>query len=65
MFLKYKRYGSIKGSWCADEIPQWLWMQKEDTTHPTVSIQGLVFSCMIDTKEDRDVATADIPGDFL
>ena len=40
-------------------------MQKEDTTCPTLSIQGLVFSQIIDSKEDMDVATEEIPGYFL
>ena len=40
-------------------------MQKEDTTCPTLSIQGLVFSRIIDSKEDMDVATEEIPGYFL
>ena len=65
MFLKYKIDGSIKGKGCADVSPQQLFMQNEDTTSPTISIQCLVFSCMIDTKEDMGVATADILGPFL
>ena len=32
---------------------------------PTVSTEGLVISCMIDTMEGREVATADIPGSLL
>ena len=38
---------------------------KEDTTSPTVTTEGLLLSCMIDAKERRDVATADIPGAFM
>ena len=44
MFLKYKRGGSIKEKVCTYGMNQRLWMQKEDTTPPTVSIQGLMFS---------------------
>ena len=33
--------------------------------YPTVSTEGLMISCMIDTMEVRDVATSDIPGAFL
>ena len=65
MFLKYKIDGSIKGKGCADVSPQQLFMQNEDTTSPTISIQGIMFSFVIGAKEDRDVATADIPGYFL
>jgi hypothetical protein len=30
-----------------------------------VTTEGLMFSCIIDAKEGRDVATADIPGTFM
>ena len=40
-------------------------MQKEDTIYPTISIQGPMFSCIIDTKEDRDVETSNIPAFLL
>jgi hypothetical protein len=40
-------------------------MEKSETSSPTVSTEALILSCMIDAKEDRDVATADIPGAFL
>jgi hypothetical protein len=36
-----------------------------NTTAPTVSIEALMMSCVIDAKEERDVATADIPGAFM
>ena len=65
MFLKQKRDETIKGRGCADGRPQREWMSKEDTTSPTVATQALILSCMIDAKEGRDVATADIPGAFL
>ena len=32
---------------------------------PTVSNEGLMLLCMIDAMEGREVATSDIPGDFL
>ena len=40
-------------------------MQKEQTSSPTVLNQALFFSCLIYAKEQRDVATADVPGAFL
>ena len=40
-------------------------MTKVDTTSPTVSVQALMLSSMIDAYEERDVAMADIPGAFL
>ena len=65
MFLKEKRDGNIKGQSCADGRKQRLWMQKEQTSSPTVSKQALFLSCVIDAKERQDVGTADIPGAFL
>ena len=65
MFLKQKRDGSIKGRGCADGWKQREWMNKEDTTSPTVATESLILSCMIDAYERRDVGTADIPGVFL
>ena len=65
MFLKQKRDGSIKGRGCADGRKQREWMNKEDTTSPTVATESLILSCMIDAHEGRDVGTADIPGAFL
>ena len=53
------------GRVCADGGKQRNWLSKEDTSSPTVSTEGLMLSCMIDAMEGREVATADIPGDFL
>jgi len=50
MFLKEKRDGSIKGRGRADGRKQRGWMDKEDTSSPTVSIQALILSCMIDAE---------------
>jgi len=38
-------------------------MSKYDTSSPTVAMESLMLSCTIDSEEQRDVATADIPGD--
>jgi uncharacterized protein YeaC (DUF1315 family) len=65
MFLKEKRCGRIKGRGCIDGRKQRLWKNKEDTTSPTVSIEALLLSCMIDAREGRDVATIDIPVAFM
>jgi hypothetical protein len=65
MFLKLKRTGDIKGRGCADGRSQRDYMTKEETSSLTVSIQDLILSCMIDAKEARDMATANIPGAFL
>ena len=65
MFLKEKRNGTIKGRGCADGRKQRLYKTKAETSSPTVSIESLILSCLIDALEKRDVATCDIPGAFM
>jgi hypothetical protein len=65
MFLKRKRCGMIKGRGCADGRKQRAYTSKEETSSPTVATESLMLSCIIDAKEKRDVATADIPNAFM
>jgi hypothetical protein len=65
MFLKKKRSGKIKGRGCADGRKQRVYTAKEEASSPTVSIEALMMSCVIDAKEERDVATSNIPGAFM
>jgi hypothetical protein len=65
MFLKRKRCGLVKGRRCADGRKHQEYMPKDETSSPTVATKALMLSCIIDAKELRDVATADIPGAFM
>jgi hypothetical protein len=65
MFLKKKRSGRIKGRGCADGRKQRVHTKKEDASSPTVSIEAVMLSCVIDAEEGRDVAIIDIPGAFM
>jgi Reverse transcriptase (RNA-dependent DNA polymerase) len=65
MFLKEKRCGRIKGRGCADGRKQRVYKTKIETSSPTVSIESLMLSCMIDAMEAWDIATCDIPGAFM
>ena len=65
MFLKQKRTGQIKGRGCADGRKQRLNTPKDAASSPTVATESVLLSCMIDAKERRDVATVDIPGEFM
>jgi len=65
MFLKEKRYGTIKARGFADGRPQRVYTSKEDTSSPTISIKAMMLSCAIDAKENRYVVVSDIPGAFL
>ena len=65
MFLTKKRCGRIKARGCADGRKQRETTRKEDASAPTVSIEAVMLSAVIDAMEGRDVATVDIPGAFM
>jgi hypothetical protein len=65
MFLKKKRNGIIKGRGCADGRKQREYTSKEDASAPTVTIESVMLSCIIEAEEGRDVATVDIPSAFM
>eukprot|EP00957_Ditylum_brightwellii_P196404 14964730-Ditylum_brightwellii.AAC.1 len=65
MFLTKKRCGRIKSRGCADGRKQRSYIPKDDASAPTVAIESLMLSCLIDAKEGRDVVTVDIPGAFM
>ena len=43
----------------------YMYTPKEEAASPTVSLEGLVITLLIDAKESRDVATADVVGIYL
>ena len=63
--IKEKRTGALKGRTCADGRPQRSGYTKEETASPTMSTDALLLSLLIDAKEERDVATADVVGAYL
>jgi ABC-type transport system involved in cytochrome bd biosynthesis, ATPase and permease components len=63
--LKLKRCGRLRGRTCADGRKQKKYILPEDASSPTVSTEALLMTCVIDAKERRCVATADVPGAFL
>jgi hypothetical protein len=63
--IKEKRTGEIKGRTCADGSVQRDLFSKAETTSPTVSTDALMYTMVIDAKERRDVATADVVGAYL
>ena len=65
MFLKRKRCGRIKGRGCADGRKQREHTNKQDASSPTVSLEALILTCLIDAKEGRKVTTCDVPGAFM
>jgi hypothetical protein len=65
MFLTQKRCGCIKAQGCANGRKQQETTSKEDTSAPTIAIESVMLSATIDTMEEQDVATLDIPGAFM
>jgi hypothetical protein len=63
--IKEKRCGKLKGQTVADGRPQKGLYIKEETTSPTVSTDALMMSILIEARERRDVATADVAGAYL
>jgi hypothetical protein len=66
MFLKEKRDSLVMARMCADGRNQkdgtWL---KQETTLPTVALESVFITAVIDAHEGRDVACFNIPGVFL
>jgi len=65
MFLKEKHDDTIKARGCADGRSQREYMAKANTSSPTVSLEAMMMSCAINTRENRYVAVTDIPRAFL
>ena len=65
MFLQKKRNGKIKGRGCVDGRKQRVYVSKEDVSAPTISMEALLLTCLIDAVKKQDIATVDIPGAFM
>ena len=63
--IKEKRDGKIKGRACADGRKQRGYISKDEVSSPTVQLESLMITLLIDATEKRDVATADIVGAYL
>ena len=65
IFLTQKRDGSAKARACVDGRPQRLWMDKDEAASPTVLLESVMLTSVIDAKEEREVAVVDIPNAFV
>ena len=65
IFLVEKKGGTVKGQTCANGSIQRAWTDKDDTTSPTVASESIMLIATIEAKENRDVATIDIPNAFI
>ena len=63
--LKEKQDGRLKSRAVADGRKQRMYIKKEDVASPTVKLESLILSLLIDAHENRDVATVDVVGAYL
>ena len=62
--IKEKMSGMIKGRACVYGRKHRMYISKKEVRSPTVQLESLLLSLIIDIKEKRDVATADVVGTF-
>jgi len=64
--IQEKRSGKIKGRTCADRSKQKRYLKEgESIASPTVSLEALMATLVIDAYEGRDIVTFDVPGAYL
>ena len=64
--IKKKRCGRIKGQTCANGSRQRQFLKDgESVASPTVALESLISTLVIDAFKKRDVATFDVPGAYL
>ena len=65
MFITEKRDGTIKARACAVGQKQREFMSKDDVAMPTVMLESIFITAVLEAKEERDAAVVDPPGAFL
>ena len=65
MFLNQKRLGKINGRGCADGRKPHKYLIKDYTRAPTVAMEALFLTCLIDAMDHHEVVTLDIHGAFM
>ncbi|MGC9294940.1 MAG: hypothetical protein ACP5E8_06680, partial [Thermoplasmata archaeon] len=65
MFLTEKRDKSIKERMVYNDKPTREWLSREDAASPTVALESIMLTAIVDAKEKRDVMTADVPNAFI
>ena len=63
--IKQKRDGKIQGCAFADGHKQHRYIKRDEVSSPTVQLESLMITLLVDAHERRNVATADILGAYL
>ena len=64
-FMKKKRSGKLKTRACANGRKQRRFIKKKEVSSPTIQLESLLLTLLVDASGGRDVATADIAGAYL
>ena len=63
--IKEKIYGKLKGGMCSYGMPQRCYIPKEDASSPTISLEDLLTSIILESHEGIYVSIFDVPGVYL
>ena len=65
IFMKMKKTGEIKGRTVAGGNKQRGYIDKEESSSPTVATESVIITAMVDAEEEREVAVIDVPNAFI
>jgi hypothetical protein len=65
IFLTEKKDETVKVRVCANESTQRAYMSREEASSPTAASEAILITGVIDSKQNRDVMTLDIPNAFV
>jgi hypothetical protein len=65
VFVKKKRAGQIKAHKVAGGNKQRDFINKENASSPTVAMESVLLTSLVDAQENCDVAIVDIPNAFI
>ena len=65
IFLTEKHDGSAKARTCVDGNKQHLWTNKEDSASPTILLESVMITSVIDAKEGCNIEVINIPNGFV
>ena len=60
-----KSSGKLKGKMCSNGSPHRKFVPRKESKFPTITLEGLLSTIVIDAHEDSKVATFDVPGAYL
>ena len=65
IFLSEKRDGTVKGQMCPNGNTQRSYIPKEEASSPTVTTESVLITSVIDSKQEIDVMSIDVPNAFV